>query len=154
MFLHVSTFNEIIDQIVNARNNARGSQWEIVPILSFDWPASQLDELNQLDARLVEMDQLKVRRFEYDYVSGTVYIDVMPESPLHARFQVDICEDLWVSLAELFAVTNNGAIRQLIESLSDRRREASIKLEGKLHKQADISFAQAGRLPLFVAEIS
>jgi hypothetical protein len=153
VLLHVSTFNEIIDQIANARNNASGSQWDIVPILSFDWPASELHELDQLDARLVEIDQPKVRRFEYDYVSRKVYIDIMPESPLHAEFQAAICEDLRVSLGELFAVTNDAAIRRLIKSFKDRGT-ASIKIEGKLDKQADISFAQAGNLPLFVAEIS
>jgi hypothetical protein len=153
VLLRVSTIDEIINHIAGARNNASGFQWGIVPILSFHWPASQLHEFDQLDARLVEIDQPKLRRFEYDYVTGIVYIDIMPESPLHARFKAAICEDLRVSLAELFAVTSNATIRQLIESIGEHGT-ASIKLEGKLHKQADISFAQAGNLPLFVAEIS
>jgi hypothetical protein len=157
--VHVSTIDEIIDHIVSARddadarNDASGCQWDIMPKLSFHWPASRLDELDQLDARLVEIDQLKVRRFEYDYVSETVCIDISPESLLHAEFQAIVREDLEISLAEVFADTDNATIRRLIKSIR-QCGTASIKIEGKLHKQADFAFAQRGDIPLFVAEIS
>jgi hypothetical protein len=77
----------------------------------------------------------------------------MYESSLRDGFKSFVGEGLHVSLAEfqLFAVTNDAAIRQLIRSFKDRGT-ASIK--GEPNKQADISFAQAGNLPLFVAEIS
>ena len=41
-------------------------------------------------ARLVELDEPKIRRLEFDYESETVYIDIMGESRLHYKVQIGL----------------------------------------------------------------
>ncbi|KAK3305047.1 uncharacterized protein B0T15DRAFT_567150 [Chaetomium strumarium] len=106
-------------------------------ILGFNWQASQVDDLpEQLDARLIELDQTKIRRFEYDYETETVYLDIMSEFPFHYQ---------------LLVATEDTTIRDLIRSAKEQGT-ASIKDENKLRKQADFSFGQVGTLPSLVCE--
>ncbi|KAK4233491.1 hypothetical protein C8A03DRAFT_47977 [Achaetomium macrosporum] len=97
-------------------------------ILGFNWQASQVDDLpEQLDARLIELDQTNIRRFEYDYETETVYLDIMSECPFHYQ---------------LLVATEDTTIRDLIRSAKEQGT-ASIKYENKLRKQADLSFGQS-----------
>jgi hypothetical protein len=83
--IDVSTIEEIIDYIVNARQSGSES------LAGFRWQADQVHDLSeQLDARLLELDELRVRRFEYDYESQTVYIDILGESPAHQLVQSEL----------------------------------------------------------------
>lgn len=148
VLLDVSTIEEIIESIVNARQDASES------VLSFHWQPSQVDDLSeQLDARLVELDEPKIRRFEYDYESETAYLDIMKESPFHYQVQAGLRDYLKDCLAKLLVATDDTEIRQLIRSAKEQGT-ASIEYENKLCKQADVSFGQAGTLPSLVCEVS
>ncbi|KAK4237598.1 hypothetical protein C8A03DRAFT_44569 [Achaetomium macrosporum] len=126
VWLDVSTIEEILDHIVSSRQSGTES------ILGFHWQASQVHDLSeQLDARLVELDQIKIRRFEYDYESETVYLDIMGESPIHYH---------------LLIATDDPAIRRLIRS-AEEHGTISIKYEKKLFKQADVSFGRSEPRP-------
>ncbi|KAK4155045.1 hypothetical protein C8A00DRAFT_42278 [Chaetomidium leptoderma] len=131
------TFDKIIDYIVDAHHHRNES------ILSFSWPANQVHDLSErLDNRLAELDQLKIRRFEYNYISGTVYLDIMDETTFHYQVQAGLRDYLRYSLAELLVATDDTQISQLIRSIWERGT-ADIKYENKLCKQADVSFGQA-----------
>ncbi|KAK4157050.1 hypothetical protein C8A00DRAFT_40532 [Chaetomidium leptoderma] len=104
--LDVSTIGEIVDYIVSARQ--RGSE----SLLGFHWQPSQACDLSdQLDARLVERDQPKIGRFEYDYESETVYLDIMGESMLHYMVRIGVRDHITNHLAKLLATTNDPMIR-------------------------------------------
>ncbi|KAK3307709.1 uncharacterized protein B0T15DRAFT_502176 [Chaetomium strumarium] len=133
----VSTVEEILDHIISSRQSDTRS------ILSFNWQASQVDDLSeQLDARLIEVDQIKIRRFEYDYETETVYLDIVGESPLHYQVQTGLRDYLKASLMKLLVATEDTTIRDLIRSTKEQGT-ASIKYENKLFKQADVSFGQS-----------
>ncbi|KAK4098442.1 hypothetical protein N658DRAFT_518049 [Parathielavia hyrcaniae] len=146
VWLDVSTIDEILNFIVSSRQIGTES------IIGFHWQASQMDDLSgQLDARLLELDQPSIRRFEYDYESETVYLDIMKESPFHYQVQAGLRDHLKDCLAKLLVTTDNTEIRQLIQSAKEQGT-ASIEYEDKLCKQADVSFGQAGTLPSLVCE--
>ncbi len=145
-----STIEEIIEYIVNTHDCdlARES------ILGFYWQANEVDELfEQLDARLVELDELKIRRVEYDYESETVYLDIMGESRLHSKVQIGVRDYIKNNIAKLLATENDARIRDFLRSI-DEPGTAVIKYESKIYKQPDVSFGQAGTLPSLVCEVS
>ena len=83
MLLNISTTEKIAEYIVNVRRNANVYHPGSEPILVFHWEASQVHGLaDELNNRLLEIDQQKLYRFEYDYVSNTVFIKI-GESRLH-----------------------------------------------------------------------
>ncbi|EAQ85494.1 predicted protein [Chaetomium globosum CBS 148.51] len=131
VWLEVSTIDQIVDHIVNSRQSGTES------IIAFHWQASHVHDLfEQLDAKLLELDQLKIRRVEYDYESGTVYLDIMSESPFHYQVQAGLRDHLKASLGKLYADTKDPAIRNLIR-LVEEQGTARIGVDGKLLKQAD-----------------
>ena len=85
VLLDCRTLDEIANCIVDARHQANKA------ILGFPWPASEVPDLAQrLDHRLVERGQPKIRRFECDYKSGLVYLDIMGESEFHYQVQAGL----------------------------------------------------------------
>ncbi|KAJ4288231.1 hypothetical protein N0V88_007420 [Collariella sp. IMI 366227] len=82
VWLEVSKIDEILDFIVSSRQSGTEST------ICFHWHASQVDDLvEELDARLIELDQPKIRRFEYNYKYKKVYLDIMGESLVHYKVQ-------------------------------------------------------------------
>ncbi|KAK4034167.1 hypothetical protein C8A01DRAFT_49404 [Parachaetomium inaequale] len=148
VWLEVSMIDEILDYIVSSRQSDTES------IFGFHWQASQVDNLSeQLDARLVVLNQPKIRRFEYDYKSETVYLDIIGESVLHYKVQIGLRDYIKNHIAKLLAIANDPTIRDSLRSI-DEPGTANIKSDGKIFKQADVSFGQAGTLPSLVCEVS
>jgi len=148
----LSTIEEIIKYIVNTRQHLGALDGE--SILAFHWQASQADELfERLDARLVELDERKIRRFEYDYESGTVYLDIMGESRLHFKVQIGLRDHIKNQIVKWRATANDARIRDLFSSI-DEPGTAVIKYEGKIYKQPDVSFGREDDLPSLVCEVS
>ncbi|KAL2129245.1 hypothetical protein VTI74DRAFT_8014 [Chaetomium olivicolor] len=148
--LNVSTIEEILGCIVSARQSGTES------ILGFHWQASQVHDLSeQLDARLLELDQIKIRRFEYDYESETVYLDVMGESEFHYQVGAGVRRYIENRIAESYALAtiHDPEIRRLMKSIKERGTFL-MKYGDKLCKQADISFGPVGSLPSLVCEVS
>ncbi|KAK4033874.1 hypothetical protein C8A01DRAFT_49609 [Parachaetomium inaequale] len=131
ILLDCRTLDEIAKYIVDARRQANEA------ILSFPWPASEaLDLAQRLDDRLVELGQRKVRRFEYDYKSGLVYLDIKGESEFHYQVQAGLRDYLKDGVAELLGTTQDATLRQRIRFFMERG-PFLIKYEDKLCKQAD-----------------
>lgn len=83
------TFPRFIEYIVNTRNRLSALDGE--SILAFHWRASKVDGLSeQLDARLVKLDEQNIHRFEYDYKSETVYLKIMRESTLYFKVRTGL----------------------------------------------------------------
>jgi len=147
-----STIEEIIEYIVNTRQHPSALDGQ--PILGFHWRASEVDELSeQLDARLVELDEAKIHRFEYDYKSETVYLNMMGESTLHYQVQRGLRDYIRSCIAKSLATANDARIRDLLRSIRELGT-ADIKYESKICKQPDGSFGQADTLPSLVYEVS
>ncbi|KAK4106782.1 hypothetical protein N658DRAFT_461692 [Parathielavia hyrcaniae] len=141
VWLKVSTIDEILDHIVNFGKSGTES------LLSFHWQASHIHDLfEQLDSRLLELDQPKIRRVEYDYGSKTVFLDIMGESSLHFKVQIGLRDYVKDHIRKLLATANDPMIRNKLRSI-DEPGTANIESDGKLLKQADISFGEAGTLP-------
>ncbi|GAB1319537.1 hypothetical protein MFIFM68171_09747 [Madurella fahalii] len=137
--LDVSTVEEIIDYIVSARQ--RGSE----SLIGFHWQASKVHDLSeQLDARLLELDEPKIQRFEYDYESETVYLDFKGKSEFHYQVRAGLRRYIENRIAELSALATmyDPEIRRLIGSISERGAFL-MEYEGKICKQADASFGPA-----------
>ncbi len=149
-----STIEEIIDYIVNTRQGLSTRDCAGESILGFHWQASGVDELfEQLDARLVELDEPKIHRVEYDYESETVYLDIMSESRLHFKVQIGLRDHIKNHILRWLATANDTRIQDLFRSI-DEPGTAVIKYERKIHKQPDVSFGQVGTLPSLVCEVS
>ncbi len=149
-----STIEEIIQCIFDTRQDAHNREFAGQLTLAFHWQASEVDELSeQLDARLVELDEQKIRRFEYDYKSETVYLDIMGESTLHVKVQNGLRDYIKNQILKWRATAIDTRIRDLFRSI-DEPGTADIKYESKIRKQPDGSFGQAGTLPSLVFEVS
>jgi FMN phosphatase YigB (HAD superfamily) len=154
VFLNVSTIGEIIDYIVNARKNASELYHYQLPIVCFHWQPSRVRDLDeQLHRTLIEVDEMKIRRFEYDYESETVYLDISPQSSLQYQVQAGIRDHLKDWLTRLVVATDSTAISELIES-AEGLGPYTMEYGNKLYKQADVSFVTAGTLPFLVCEVS
>ena len=80
---------------------------------------------------------MKIRRFEYDYQSGIAYIDIMPETKLHAEF-LDGAQFYVLSGFIRFAVTiQDAAIRQRILTNNRNFGSSDIAEKGTILKQGD-----------------
>lgn len=151
-----SKIEEIVKCILDTRQDAYNRGFPGQLILGFHWQATQVVELlEQLDAKLIELDQLKIHRFEYDYKSETVYLSIMGESQFHFQVQAGTRRHIEYHLAKLAARTtmDDSEIHFLVQSIYERGT-ADIEYEGKIFTQVDISFAQPGTLPSLVCEIS
>ncbi|KAK4149698.1 hypothetical protein C8A00DRAFT_37700 [Chaetomidium leptoderma] len=141
VFLDVSTIEEVIEYIVNSRQNISACHWGSEPLLSFHWQASQVHDLSeQLDARLVEIGQPKIQRFEYDYESKTVFLKI-GESRLHYKVQIGLRDYIMNYIAKSVA-TADPTIRDFLRSIEEPGT-ALIEYQDKLCKQPDGSFGRA-----------
>ena len=95
--------------------------------------------LEQLDDQLAEADEPKIHRFEYDYESETVYLDIMSESRLHSKVQIGLRDHIKNRILKWLATANDARIRDLFRSI-DEPGTADIKYESKIRKQPDGSF--------------
>lgn len=145
---------EIIQCILDTRQDAYNCEFAGQLILGFHWQARKVDELfEQLDARLAELDELKILRSEYDYESETVYLNIMGESTLHFRVQSGLRDHIKNQILKWRATADDARVRDLFRSI-DEPGTASIKYESKMRKQPDGSFGLAGTLPSLVFEVS
>ncbi|KAK3296719.1 uncharacterized protein B0H64DRAFT_423149 [Chaetomium fimeti] len=133
----VRTIEDVLDYVVNSRQSNTGS------IIGFHWLASDVHHLyQQLNARLFDLAEPKVQRFEYDYESQIVYLDIMDESPIHHHVRMRLRDHIIADLATLIAVTDGPLIRQLTRSIGEYD-PIPIEFENKLFKQADLAFGQS-----------
>jgi hypothetical protein len=147
-FIDASTVEEIIDYIVSARQ--RGSE----SLIGFRWQAEQVHDLSeQLDAGLLERDESRVGRFEYDYESQTVYIDIMGESRVHQHVQSELARYLDLRLAKERFATDDPQVHGLMQSVKNHGT-ISIQYGNQLFKQSDICFGQTAAVPSLVCEVS
>jgi hypothetical protein len=122
-------------------------------IISFHWKPSGVDGLFKgLGSRLKELSEFEIRRFEYDYESETVYLDITEETLLQHRVQAGIRGFLQKYLNDLVANVDDSAIRQLTERIEEKGASL-MQYKGKICKQADVSFGLPHCLPSLVCEI-
>lgn len=77
----------------------------------------------------------------------------MGESVLHYKVQIGLRDYIKNYIAKLLATAKDPTIRDLLRSV-DESGTANIKFDGKIFKQGDGSFGQAGTLPSLVCEVS
>lgn len=149
--LNPATVEKIINHIISARTCGTES------IISFHWQPSGVDDLcKELRSWLKELSEFDIRRFEYDYESETVYLDITEETEIQYQLQAGIRGFFRKYLNELIANTRDPEIRELTERIGEKSaspRTDLIKYEGKICKQADVSFGLPGCLPSVVCEI-
>ncbi len=113
-----------------------------------------MSDLEQsLEGRLVHLGLPTPRRFEYDYKSGLVRIDIMGETQFHYQVQAGLRDSLKEYIALLSGAVEDPILRQRIRSLKEKGT-AVIENEDKLRRQADVSFGHPGALPSLVCEVS
>ncbi|KAH6628189.1 hypothetical protein F5144DRAFT_492561 [Chaetomium tenue] len=132
------TFDQIVAYIVDARR--RGTE----SVISLPYPADPAWDLGErLDEKLVDLDELKIRRFEYDYQSGIAYIDIRPETSLHSEFLYRAQQYFLSSLARYTVTIQDAALRQRIIKHIRNLGTSRIAVEGTILKQADFAFGFA-----------
>jgi hypothetical protein len=72
---------------------------------------------------------------------------------LHFKVQIGLRDHIRNHIHKLLATANDAMIRDSLRSI-DEPGTANIKSDGKLFKQADVSFGHAGTLPSLVCEVS
>ncbi|KAH6840635.1 hypothetical protein B0I37DRAFT_219676 [Chaetomium sp. MPI-CAGE-AT-0009] len=144
----VSTIEQVLEYIVESRQRNNES------IIGFHWQASQIHDLfKQLDASLLDLDERTIRRFEYDYESETVYLDIRGQSQIQYQVGMGLRDRIIADLASFhIAVMDIPEISQLRRVYE--HRPVPIEYGNKLYKQADVSFAQIDALPSVVCEVS
>ncbi|EAQ89067.1 predicted protein [Chaetomium globosum CBS 148.51] len=75
----------------------------------------------------------------------------MSESPFHYQVQAGLRDYLKASLGKLYTNTKDPTIRNLIRLVAEQGT-AQIWVDGKLLKQADVSFGPVGSLPALACE--
>lgn len=148
-----STIEDIIEYIVKTRQDLRAHKSHCESILGFHWPASNVHELlQQVDAELLERDEAKIHRFEYDYESKTVYLN-MGESNLHLLVQMGLRDYIKHHIWKLLAAPKDAGIQDFLDLIGESGT-ADIEYEDKIYKQPDGAFGPLGTLPSLVCEIS
>jgi hypothetical protein len=150
VWLQVSTIGEILDCIVKSRQRGADS------ILCFHWQANQVHDLRErLDVGLRQHDQPKLRRFDYDYKSETVYLDIMTETKFHYQIQAKLRDFLHYRLLELAAnlSTDDPETSRLINSIAEHGT-GTIEHKDKLYYQPDVAYGPFDTLPSLVCEVS
>lgn len=153
-----STVKEIIEYIVNTRQDLKAaSNFDCAGevIVGFHWQASKANELfERLDAALLDLDQPKISRCEYDYESETVYLDIMTESKLHSGVQTGLHCHIRDQIRNQIATEPNISIRHLLKSIRGFST-ASMLYEEKINSQPDLSFGRIDSLlPSLIGEVS
>ena len=77
----------------------------------------------------------------------------MGESTFHDQVQAGLRDRINNCIAKLLATTNDAIIRNSLRSVEEQGT-ANIKSDGKLFKQADVSFGPTGSLPTLVCKVS
>ncbi|KAH6640621.1 hypothetical protein F5144DRAFT_609588 [Chaetomium tenue] len=145
----ISTIEDVIHAIASFRQ--RGTE-ELG--LKFHWKASKVEGLSEyLNAKLAELDQPKVRHFEYDYETEMVSLEIMSESVVHGEAKIELEQYLEKCLADAWSPTNEDKILRAIQSVIPQGT-TDIKYEAKLWKQPDVSFGVVHTLPSLVCEVS
>lgn len=142
------TFDQIVQCIVDARDrNAKC-------FVTFGWPEEQLDNLeSRLDDRLRQLDTIAPQRFEYDFQSKTVHLD-MAETTLHSQFGCFSALLFMFAIDRLVPSIQDPAIRLLLKAIVNFTTRR-LSLKGKLRRQADWAFGRAtDHLPALVCETS
>jgi len=144
------SIDEIVQHIVDAHRNGTES------ILSLRWPAdAPWDLYTRINEKLVELNQIEIRRFEYDYKSDIAYIDIMKETSFHFQMLVGTHNYAEISLASFVATIPDDALRQRIVREILDFGTASIEKEAKILKQGGFAFGSVkNKLPSLVGEAS
>jgi len=144
------SFDQIIQHIVDAHRDSTES------IISLHCLADAARDLcARINEKLVELDQIKIHRFEYDYESGIAYIDIMVETSLHFQTLVGTRNYSEIEFARFIATIPDPAHRQRIVREILDFGTTSIEKEDKILKQGDFSFGSIkNKLPSLVGEVS
>ncbi|KAK5651233.1 hypothetical protein OQA88_12697 [Cercophora sp. LCS_1] len=144
------SFDQIIQHIVDAHRDGTES------IISLHYPADAVRDLGaRINEKLVELDQIKIQRFEYDYQSGIAYIDIMAETSLHHQMLARARNHAEICLARFVAKIHDAALRQYIIDRILDFGTTDIDKEEKILKQADFAFGSViNKLPSLVGEVS
>ncbi|KAK0612020.1 hypothetical protein B0T14DRAFT_571861 [Immersiella caudata] len=95
-----------------------------------------------------------IRRSEYDYHSGTAYIDITVETKLHYLCQNGTEGDIETGLGRFVVAIPDATIRDYIMKTILKVGTSPIEKEGKILKQADISLGSLhDKLLSFVCEV-
>ena len=155
VFINPSTFEEIIECIINTHENtADDDDWGSQPLLCFHWDdASQAPDLSErLWLTMRQMDKPKIWRFEYDYASKTVFLKIADsEFRCQVHMGLDKYINIFIQKAKLMG--NDLSLRRLIRSVHNRLH-ILVAYDGKLCKQPDISFGRIWEVPSMVCEVS
>lgn len=143
------TFDQILQFIVDARRRNADS------IITFHRPAELVRDLDlRLANRMRELDLVKIRRFEYDYESEVVYIDIKLETSLHAIIAQDSGTLAVTGISNLIPTINDAAIRLRLKGVINRST-SRINVHGKILKQPDWALGcVTDKLPSLVCEVS
>ncbi|GAB1312067.1 hypothetical protein MFIFM68171_02277 [Madurella fahalii] len=144
------TFDQIVEYIVDAHRCGTES------IISLRCPADFAWDLSaRLNEKLIELDELEIRRFEYDYQSGIAYIDIMVETSLHSQFLVGAHCYIEISFARFTATIQDATIRRRITQDIRNFSTSHIAKKDEILKQGDFAFGPAmNKLPCLVGEVS
>jgi hypothetical protein len=143
-------FNDIIRHIINARREGTES------IISIRHPASDAyDFAERLEDKLIQRDQIKIRRCEYNFDTGILYLDIRGEGPLHALVVDGIKINMREGVTGLIPTIHDATIRDRMSKVL-QLGHVDIMRSGIIWKQADVSFYDmgSGRLSSVVGEIS
>lgn len=101
------SFNRLIEYIVSARRQGTES------LISICYPASKAYDLaERLECKLVRLGQSKIRRCEYDFDTGILYLDIMPERPIHYVTQEDFKDSLKSGITAFIPTIEDATIRR------------------------------------------
>lgn len=155
MFINPSTFEEIVECVINTHKNTMGSSdWGSQPLLCFHWDdASQAPDLSErLWLTMRQMDKPKIWRFEYDYASKTVFLKIA-DSEFRDQVHRGLSDYINFFIRKAKFTGNDLSLRRLIRSVQDHL-DILIAHDDKLCKQPDISFGRIWEVPSMVCEVS
>ncbi|KAH6634951.1 hypothetical protein B0J18DRAFT_471916 [Chaetomium sp. MPI-SDFR-AT-0129] len=158
-----STVKEIIEYIVKTRQDlwaadhfSHGGEL----LVRFHWQASKAGEVdkffNSLNAALLDRDHPKISRFEYDYESETVYLDIMPESRLHSGIQYRLNCHIWDQIRNQIAT--EPALMIDIEYPDEKKAWVNLLVTGDLtgswalFHDDDVDQQPAGQVALYLSD--
>lgn len=125
-------------------------------IISIHWQVTEASEVaelaGRLDTTLIELDELRIYRFEYDYESETLYLDIWGGSILHSQVQMGLRDCIRNQILKLQATANGKDVRDLFKSIN-KNGTVDIEYKRKIYKQADVSFGPRFTIPSLVCEV-
>lgn len=122
-------------------------------LLSFQWPAGDITAFLARLSLDSEAINHYIRAFEYDYQTGTAYINVIDECELPYQIRGSLAEYIKTVLARCRAAPACPASRIKIARIKDFAPH-DVKHGDELFKRVDASFGRsAAPLPFFVCEV-